>query len=188
LGAGNCEIEGVIEHAQDIVDAKDEGFLLDRKLRRLKTAAGFPLLCQAKYWRRVWIVQEIMVARKIKLYYGDTSLDWASLDRLILMIKARNEDSAVQYLENTKDFISSTDAGRIVDFKGSWNRSRFRSKTAAMNYLVGEFATMESSDVRDKIFALSGLLEDANTEINDFTVNVDYSLSTGEVLPIPTKG
>src|ERR1700722_9861216 len=33
-------------------------------------------ICNVDYWNRVWIVQEIGKARRIKIHYGSTVVDW----------------------------------------------------------------------------------------------------------------
>src|SRR5436305_7111527 len=33
-------------------------------------------LCQATYWSRLWIIQEVCSAKQLKLLYGSDNLDW----------------------------------------------------------------------------------------------------------------
>ena len=35
-------------------------------------------LCRNAYWRRVWVIQEIGLARRIQVYYGSHKIDWES--------------------------------------------------------------------------------------------------------------
>jgi hypothetical protein len=180
LGPGNLQTRRLMKQFQAVLGK--EGRRLNIELNKLKTSRAFASFCHANYWRRVWIVQEVMAGRKIQLYYGGSSLDWECLDAVTLKIKARNEDSSINSPRHLGDFISNTDAGRIINFKESWKRSRFRSKASAMDFLIDRFSGMESTDARDKIFALSGLLDDANAKVDDFSINVDYSRSLSSVL------
>ena len=44
-------------------------------------------LCRTRScWRRVWIIQEIALARKVTLFWGVESLDWAILEECVLLL------------------------------------------------------------------------------------------------------
>lgn len=42
------------------------------------SVAGLINLCRNAYWRRVWIIQEIGLARRIQVYCGNHNIDWES--------------------------------------------------------------------------------------------------------------
>jgi hypothetical protein len=36
-------------------------------------------LFQVPYWRRLWIIQEVVLARKLRIYYGVRWISWGAL-------------------------------------------------------------------------------------------------------------
>jgi hypothetical protein len=49
-------------------------------------AGAILLLCHNKYWSRIWIVQEVMVAKDIVICCGQCSFRWAQLAELFLQL------------------------------------------------------------------------------------------------------
>jgi hypothetical protein len=45
---------------------------------------SFKRLCQREYWKRVWIVQEVILARKLEILFGDKRMPWATLESACL--------------------------------------------------------------------------------------------------------
>lgn len=40
-------------------------------------------LWNEEYWKRVWIIQEVVVAREVLVYYGDRAIEWGKFSRVI---------------------------------------------------------------------------------------------------------
>jgi hypothetical protein len=40
-------------------------------------------LWNEEYWKRVWVIQEVVVAREVLVYYGDRAIEWGKFSRLI---------------------------------------------------------------------------------------------------------
>lgn len=50
-------------------------------------------LCEREYWRRMWIIQEVIHADRIRVWCGARSVDWAVFDRLYLTLKTLEDTS-----------------------------------------------------------------------------------------------
>lgn len=116
------------------------------------------------YWNRVWIIQELTVARKVLIVYGGLHFDWADV-AAFLSSQSKLADKTSR-LKNLEYF-----GGRPVDPKAYDTtrhllefRERFFKRVP-----IGLFEAMsltlktQATDPRDKIFALLGLCYDAST-------------------------
>jgi hypothetical protein len=54
-----------------------------KKLCGPKKAAAMLELCERAYWKRIWIVQEIVLAREISILCGDRQVSWSKLQKLM---------------------------------------------------------------------------------------------------------
>lgn len=52
--------------------------------------AAISKLFSKPYWRRVWIIQEVVVAQNIKILCGKHYLDWEWVDQLYVMLVNMN--------------------------------------------------------------------------------------------------
>jgi hypothetical protein len=124
---------------------------------------AFEEIISSGYWKRIWIVQEIMLARRVILCYGSECVDWDSWAQCASMF-ARHPPY-------------STPAERIYLWKSSWPKRPKMTKAQALHSLLDLFHDMESSDVRDKMYGLCGLLERMYSDRGGGRVNIDYSLA-----------
>lgn len=42
--------------------------------------AALNILCMRDYWNRVWVIQEVALARNVSLYCGKDSMEWRSMN------------------------------------------------------------------------------------------------------------
>ncbi|KAK5241964.1 hypothetical protein LTS06_011815, partial [Exophiala xenobiotica] len=146
---------------------------------------GMEIFLGLGYWNRTWVVQEILLARDIRLHYGTYSFPWATIPSLMtsgLLRKALKLQDCVVY-----DF-------RASPWEEEWSKSRYfwfdkgRSNAAAG---IGTFSLQEliesnkntgCSDPRDKIFGMLGLVH-KHSSLGRFAA--DYTISA-EVLLLRT--
>ncbi|QDS70422.1 hypothetical protein FKW77_009587 [Venturia effusa] len=124
------------------------------------------------YWKRLWIVQEVLLAQRPIILCGEQTLPWQSLEVLLH-----------QEVFKTLSFLPSN------SLHGSWNllhrtlvtgsagalirlRDRVRNEKLDLAKLVTAFCNQECTDSRDLVFGLLGLLESSQVSIT-----ADYSLS-----------
>lgn len=108
------------------------------------------ILFGRRYFTRLWVLQEILLARDVLVHCGDDALSW---NRLIASLKSRFPQAAAPAW--VKNFV--------------W----FRANGADdFTRLLFETSQTLTSDPRDRIFALFGILWDLNREglIADYNI------------------
>ncbi|PVH76982.1 hypothetical protein DL98DRAFT_277797 [Cadophora sp. DSE1049] len=118
------------------------------------------------YWQRMWIVQEIGLAKNLTLILGSVSARWESLHVLLQLIDGF---SHWRLSSNRKDILASQ-AARL-DF----HRSEIRRNT--LESLIESCEKCICSDPKDKVYSLVGLADDCQ----DNELLVDYSKSLFDV-------
>lgn len=155
----------------------------DQKLRetfkdpgRLSQLQAVVCLFERDYWNRLWVVQEVHSAKKIKVHCGSTSLPWtyfttsSSLFRLHLNNLAtlmQEKVSATGYTWAT--ILSNHGPARLWDMRED-------SPTKLLPYLIFH-RSKACADARDKVFGLLGVLSLHERS----QIIVDYSMSIREV-------
>ena len=144
-------------------------------------------LFERDYWSRLWVVQEVHNAKKIRVYCGSASLPWiffttsSSIFRLHLtdLVQTfREKISASGYAWST--ILSNHGPARLWDMKEA-------SVTGLLPSLIFH-RSKACVDARDKVFGLLGILPlhessqiivDYNMSIREVYINVvDYVLRT----------
>jgi hypothetical protein len=140
----------------DSVESFEKGLEVDIKAARRATE----LLDNRPYWGRAWIKQEIVLAQEIFVYCGTRSCP----GDLFFMC-------AVLWLESTRD---KEDEGRITEVFVHRNRVQDGKRDTLVD-LLSQYSNLESTDVRDRVFALFSLASDCQGSISEL---VDYSIDT----------
>lgn len=113
-------------------------------------------LFERPYWRRMWIIQEIIHANRLTVWCGSQRLDWPVLDRLFLTMKTLEEDDQL----GRHEFV--TDILRSPAFVMVWQRAHWRhpeTPTPKLQTLIEIFQSWECADVRDKVYALVSMAD-----------------------------
>ena len=115
-------------------------------------------LLSRTWFHRIWIVPEISVTRAATLYCGSLSFDWADLETCIDMFEYASETTfksdltpapgAVQLIKIVRDIFRRNDIGEPLQ------------PLLKLEELVVRLAYMESTDPRDRIYALALLAND----------------------------
>lgn len=116
-------------------------------------------LCQRSYWQRLWIIQEVIVARKARIQCGFDYTSWDDFDRFQYAF----EQGRILTPEDD-DF---TDLRDSLPFK----LDRHQVARPKLKDILEEYCTSQCSDPRDKIYGLVGLANDSKT------LKIDYSKS-----------
>lgn len=116
-------------------------------------------LYEHEYWTRVWIVQEVMYAKKLVIYWGKGTLLW-------------------EWLAHVSDFprknrFYSSPAAMIIRAKAAW-----RGPVPLAGLLAG-CLHLCSTDIRDKVFGLLGLA--SQPEGDSLGLRADYSMTPEQV-------
>lgn len=123
-------------------------------------------LCERSYWRRMWVIQEIIHANKITVWCGSQRLDWPVLDKLYLTLKTLEEENCLTHHEFVADVL------RSPAFVMVWQRAHWRhpeTPTPKLQTLIEIFQGWECTDVRDKVYALVSMADQGTAVIPDYS-------------------
>ncbi|KAI1337136.1 heterokaryon incompatibility protein-domain-containing protein [Xylariaceae sp. FL0016] len=120
---------------------------------------GFAALVEKSWWRRVWVVQEVVVARKATIYFGKLSAPWKLFSEAAVQFERScrdtNVDSMYPYLTEGE---ALTQFSRLVADIESTRKEWELAEPIVLLPLIRKFRSREASDDRDKVFALLGLV------------------------------
>ncbi|KAI1385841.1 HET-domain-containing protein [Hypoxylon trugodes] len=120
------------------------------------------------YWSRMWIVQELILAKNIVLLYGHLRLPWKGMSGVLqawsTFGKSRWRHSATINLVN-------------MTVGAAYTQEHGRALGELMRYLEHS----EATDPRDRVFALLGLVEGEEREVLG-TIFPDYEMSHEKVM------
>jgi len=132
------------------------------------------------YWYRVWVVQEIAVSRRVKLFCGERSLDWGQVLTAAYLLDAHVEikqmirDSRTRHHSSLSDQTQApipsgrnihTGIQRILSVQSVRNdmlREMRKTETEppdSLLFLLSNHRSTEATQAKDKYFALAGLVE-----------------------------
>lgn len=114
-------------------------------------------IIRASYWRRAWVIQEFLLARKIHIYYGDAQIDEAVFRAALL-----------EEIGSKCDTTNSTDLLNRRHLLAEWpplifvaqRQLKTRAQMKRPFYdLLSAHANAECEDPRDIIFSLLSLIK-----------------------------
>lgn len=123
-------------------------------------------LCERPYWRRMWIIQEIIHANRLTVWCGSQRLDWPVLDRLYLGMKTLEEESNAARHE----FV--TDVLQTPAFVMVWQRAHWRhpeTPTPKLQTLIEIFQGWQCTDIRDKVYALVSMADQETAVVPNYS-------------------
>ncbi|RDH29009.1 TPR-like protein [Aspergillus welwitschiae] len=124
-------------------------------------------LLEQPYWSRIWIVQELMLAKDVIFYCGTNSFTWHQLASLRQKIKthvARHDSFG----------ISKCIGSVMVAQKTLWDNLPQDDPHLPLSELLITYGRHKSSDVRDRVYALLGLS-------SENSIQADYNLSVEDI-------
>jgi hypothetical protein len=137
------------------------------------------LYCR-KYWNRVWIVQELVLAKSIRVFCGKEWVSWGAFEKAretFTKMSAKSELFRL-ILNNTDGSLLSTlrrkdHCPMLVDI----TRKNFRKRSLEMFETVFEYKPMSASDPRDLIYGLLGIVDEKESR----NIEIDYSKPVARV-------
>jgi hypothetical protein len=127
-------------------------------------------LCERMYRKRIWIIQEVMLAKHAKILCGNKQLEWARLQDFLEDLRAILDRGGAIRITRVSDILDSTAAG-VVRAKSKWN-----DKPQSLIFLLELYREHLSSDYRDKVYALHGLAHDSDI------IDIDYNVNPKDLL------
>ncbi|KAL2073871.1 hypothetical protein VTL71DRAFT_11197 [Oculimacula yallundae] len=139
-------------------------------------------LLNRKYWARMWIVQELVVARRVIIQCGTSAIEAVALEatqRLLYAISERQMGFKKDYLA----ILFPNDSRTItsVMFRGLRSimdvKETFKSQESSFFTYLLCLSHQRSTDPRDMVYGLAAL---ANP-ISPYKIQISYSSSVSEV-------
>ncbi|KAJ4156624.1 hypothetical protein NW754_008257 [Fusarium falciforme] len=135
----------------------------DTSLRTATRVRALKTLFSQTYFSRMWIIQEVLLAKAAELHWGTARIPWQTL---------------------SEDHLRVMKKYGIAGFVPEWMRIQATTKNFRKSETLAEllFSAMGStaSNNRDKVYGIYGLLLDAEEE----GLIVDYSLSVHHIREI----
>jgi len=123
-------------------------------------------ICERPYWSRLWIIQEVIVAVKIKVQCGTVSMDWEELANGLRNMAPFAADKTID---------SGPGLDRILQLE--WMRETYHQMGCGLVKLLETFPGSNCSDTRDKLYGLLGIANDCG----DGTFLADYRKSSSDI-------
>ncbi|KAK5732503.1 hypothetical protein LTR17_010442 [Elasticomyces elasticus] len=160
----------------------------------------FAKWCTRSYWSRLWIVQEVFLARKIVVYTGPKSVDWHEVLEALSLSPMQGMDvfivSGSKLVEVAACCMGFPDASSfsLSNYNGGFRKPNdkihpdvgeahdipplvrhMRDRSLKLKNLIYRFHSWLCKDPRDKVYAVLGIAQDAAD------INVDYRKSMSEI-------
>jgi hypothetical protein len=106
---------------------------------------------QRTYWSRLWIIQEIMLSRRVVLYCGDDELSWTYLERLCLISRILQEHF-------TSSIYVAMHSCFNLDHGVALTRGMFKSKTLYIESIQELLCNCSCENPKDYVYGMLGIL------------------------------
>ncbi|KAI8722882.1 HET domain-containing protein [Fusarium sp. LHS14.1] len=143
---------------------------------------GLRQMLTTRWWDRIWVVQEAVIAKKITLRYGDVSAPWemAAEAALTHFQRDRNDHVSPVSRDDIKVLNLLSRVQDIDNFRRTWGENDRPNILS----LLRDFSNRKASDERDKVYALLGLCDQHTGIRPDYSSEVreTYMLATIDII------
>lgn len=167
--------------------------------RDIGVVGEVPRLLSRSWFERVWVIQEVAVARQATLFCGNQDISWHSLVKAVNVFSCFDQFAAFgQRIAGTDTIMAAV--ARLPDLERNINNfEAFRKLQDRLNSSGPNFSQLEdvfehmrgrkATDPRDRIYAALALLpfEQSQSLKPDYTI-IDYKVYRNIVLAALLKG
>ncbi len=129
---------------------------------------GLAKFIQRPYWTRLWIVQEIVLARSVNLVCGTKSVSWNNI-RHVFTAKVPSESPFERMPYDVRHDVWR--ARHLWHARETWSAG----SSLSFLQLLNKFNPCRCSEVKDYVFALHGL---SRSDIVHESIDIDYGSAT----------
>jgi Heterokaryon incompatibility protein (HET) len=165
LGLARDDSDLAMKQFKEISQSITLGKPVGRPMMRAEAILSW---CRRTYWRRMWVIQEIQLAKSLSIYCGEESIMWAEFASARQWVIKFNEPFESER-EAYEAMISSLPA-RMDDL-----RSKARARHTPLIEWLETFENSLFTDPKDKVYALIGLASDCQK--GELSVDCSKSLS-----------
>jgi hypothetical protein len=142
-------------------------------------------LLNRPYWKRIWIIQEVLLAQHIIIICGERSITWETLSWIKCV-----KDKAIKQPRGEwglfRKLIIRTAGYRVVITREEQlyhiTGRHTENKAKTLENLLWTFLDWKSSDQKDQIFAFLGILDSATgSQEQEIALQADYFKSEVEI-------
>jgi hypothetical protein len=137
-------------------------------------------LCSNEYWKRLWIIQEVLVASEIKVYDGNVAIEWDTLSRVVNHAKLKVDTELGVDWRVHRRIQSRIWDSQIASF--CEDRQAQPPKLSPIVDLCFKYSGSLCRRPRDKIFGLHALGKPCCKESSPVDYSVNYTTLLGSVL------
>lgn len=127
-----------LKHVPDFFDPS-------AKFNTERAKSFYSQVLESEWWRRIWVVQELLVAQSVSIQYGPYEVAWTTFCKLVRRLELHNSLPFGHPFSKTMMRLREE------------QRSRIKPKLGLLS-LAWDFRNWSASDDRDKLYALLGLL------------------------------
>ena len=123
------------------------------------------------WFKRRWIIQEIVLAREVFVHCGDMHLPWEMFELAV-----------AELFENGLDWISNEHLATLRTMSRIRNTSAEAKSQSRLDILI-EFSDFDCQNPKDRLYALYGVMRHLFPDPNNpaLTSTVNYALTTKEI-------
>ncbi|GIK05563.1 hypothetical protein Aspvir_009676 [Aspergillus viridinutans] len=150
---------------------------------------AFVTLLRRPWWRRVWVLQEAILAKKITLHCGPRSMDWPIFQGILYTLVRQGKRSRIHHTGGLTTEARRARAQAQLLFLANSTFAFFFLQSSllatkqlrglSMADLLSLTSNFDATDPRDKVFALIGLLPENSPERVQF--KPDYSINVKQL-------
>ncbi|KXS93518.1 hypothetical protein AC578_1445 [Pseudocercospora eumusae] len=168
----------------DVEDSsiQDRSKLSARELRASLATMLHEVVATAtpSWWTRSWVLQEFLMARQDPVvYFGDHEMRWTEMVGLGKKVKEDRELSWKGIREGMREGDKSEE--RPIERVGTpffaFSSAKYMANNGDLASLGWAWAQTQSTDPRDKVYALLGLLDKRESDL----ITVDYNIELGRL-------
>jgi hypothetical protein len=140
------------------------------KLLNVQKSVAVLRLCERTYWTRIWIVQEVMLAREITVLCGDHEVCWSRLQQLINDLQMVQDRGRAMHTPGVSAILESQ-AAVIIRAKSNWDGAQ------DLVALLELYRYQQASDIRDKVYGVHGLVHGSQAMAIDYHIGPEALLT-----------
>ncbi|PVH92403.1 hypothetical protein DM02DRAFT_543740 [Periconia macrospinosa] len=140
---------------------------------------GLRRLIRASWWKRIWVIQETVLAQKATVHFGMLSAPW-SMFATAAACWTRDHHSLCLDLSGTfqgHDVLNQF-SNAVLQIDATRNDHQNSATGSTLLSLLWKFRPLEASDKRDKVYALIGLTTNWQRRP---PMEPNYNIDTGTV-------
>jgi hypothetical protein len=129
-------------------------------------------LCSRRYWHRLWVLQELKLAKQKDLMCGSKVISWQHFERFMLRVSGSSDEVSPSTPSSRALYIYNSAAMRMI-------RLTWTPPGTSLLDLMDMSVHLQCEETRDRVFALCGLATTEAASIDpDYETDIPVLLNT----------